>query len=191
VATFSDSEPGSSQLAKETSTTVMYGSYGSYSSMCELQMSAPLDISSNRSRSVTDSSFASSTCAFPSWPRRSSLSESESDDQAPPQRASSYLSDEDLFFPASPGQVDDDALSVSSSAGSASPPNEEELLERRREREAYQRTVVRFLLDEKERRRAAAKAQRSGATARRGSMRKSPKGSKLANMTPIVETRGE
>jgi hypothetical protein len=119
-------------------------------------------------------------CAFPSWPRRQSLSES---DYEP--RATSFLSDEDLF-PADP--FEDDARSVSSAGSVASPVSrspqvtEAELLEMERERHAMQREFVRFLVGEKERRRQASKKQRRGSS---GS-KKSPK-TKLSNMTPIAE----
>ena len=53
----------------------------------------PMDIpTSSRTRTQSPS------CAYPSWPRRSSLSSSESgcEEQAP---VSSYISDDDLLFP--------------------------------------------------------------------------------------------
>jgi len=127
---------------------------------------------------------ADASCAFPSWPRRSSLSESDSEE-----RASSYLSDEDLFL----DTFEDDARSVSSNGSSSpavSPPmapvmDEAELLDLQRERAAYQREVMRVLLNEKEQRRrqqqAARKQRRSSSGAK-----KSPK-SKLNTMTPITE----
>ena len=175
--------------ARPASIATMYGSYGSYSSMS--QMSAPLDIVSSQR-----SSSQEFNCAFPSWPRRSSLSESDcvGDDH----RATSYLSDEDLF----PCAVDDDSDARSvSSAGSvtASPraaPTEAEMLELQRERDAYQREVVRFLVNERERRRQQAqmarRARRSsgGAGQQQQQPRKSPK-TKLSNMTPIAEATGE
>lgn len=160
----------------------MYSSYGSYSGM-----SAPLDI--NPSTLSVRAQHAN--CAFPSWPRRSSLSESENEE-----RPTSYLSDEDLF-PSDP--FEDDAHSVSS-AGSASPQflqsppqqvTEAELLDRQREHAAHQREVMRFLMGEKERRRQAAKKQRrssssSSSGSSSSSAKKSPK-SKLSAMTPIAE----
>ena len=169
----------------------MYGSYGSYSSMS--QLSAPIDIVS-RERSSTQEF----NCAFPSWPRRSSLSESDcvGDDH----RATSYLSDEDLF----PCAVDDDSdcRSISSSgSATASPraaPTEAELLELQRERDAYQREVVRFLVNERDRRRQQAQTARRSRRSSSGHQqqqsqtqpRKSPK-TKLSNMTPIAEANGE
>ena len=159
----------------------MYGSYGSFSSMSA--MSAPMDISA-RSLRAHDAS-----CAFPSWPRRATLS---SEDDAP---ATSFLSDDDLFFS---DPVADDASSISSassSAGVASPyqasspahpttaSSAEALLEMERERMALQRDYVRQLISEKDRRRQAMKKRRSNPA---GTPKKSPK-SKLSSMTPIAE----
>ncbi|KAF7538311.1 hypothetical protein G7Z17_g12674 [Cylindrodendrum hubeiense] len=153
----------------------MFGSYGSYSSMCAA--SAPMDITS-RSMSSHDS-----TCAFPSWPRRSSLSESDREE-----RPTSYLSDDDLFLS---DPFDDDTRSVSS-AGSASSPHsgaasphiitDAEFLEMERQRQAMQREFVRGIVTEKERRRAVARKQRKSSP----SSKKSPK-SKLSSMAPIAE----
>ena len=154
----------------------MYGSYGSYSSMSA--PSAPMDITS-RNLSAHDA-----TCAFPSWPRRSSLSESDREE-----RPTSYLSDDDLFLS---DPFDDDARSISSagSAGSPaalSPPQvmtEQEIFEMQRERLALQQQYLRAVVGEKERRRATAKKQQRRSSS--GSSKKSPK-SKLASMTPIAE----
>ena len=97
-----------------------------------------------------------SACAFPSWPRRDSLSESDREE-----RPTSYLSDDDLFLP---DPFDDDARSVSSAGSSspgamASPENvitDYELLEAERQRQAaMQREYIRAIVNEKERRRAA------------------------------------
>lgn len=69
----------------------MYGSYGSYSSMSSTS-------SSNTDMAPSNfSAHDSTTCAFPSWPRRSSLGESDSLD-SPYSRPTSFLSDDDLFF---------------------------------------------------------------------------------------------
>lgn len=156
----------------------MFGSYGSYSSMCAA--SAPMDITS-RSLSAHDS-----TCAFPSWPRRSSLSESDREE-----RPTSYLSDDDLFLS---DPFDDDTRSVSSagsasspahSQGAISPPHiitDAEILEMERERLAMQREFVRGIVTEKERRRAVARKQRKSSP----SSKKSPK-NKLSSMAPIAE----
>ncbi|CEJ79893.1 hypothetical protein VHEMI00106 [[Torrubiella] hemipterigena] len=94
----------------------MYGSYGSYSSMSA--RSAPIDIiSSSRGRDHS--------CAFPSWPRRASLS--ESDAQEPP-RATSYLSDDDLLFSCddavmSSSEDETNSIASTSSSTSSSPAN--------------------------------------------------------------------
>ncbi|TPX17058.1 uncharacterized protein E0L32_012292 [Thyridium curvatum] len=164
----------------------MYGSYGSYSSMCSVQMSAPLDISPSYSKQQDAS------CAFPSWPRRTSLSESDCE-----QRATSFLSDEDLFPAAAAAEAavfEDDAQSVSSAGSNISTPasgspqivTEAQLLEMERERQAYQREVTRFLLSEKERRRqAAGKRQRRSSS----HSKKSPK--PKHNLAPIAEAGGE
>lgn len=125
---------------------------------------------------------ADATCAFPSWPRRTSLCEADAEE-----RATSYLSDEDLF----PTDFEDDSRSVSSSGSISpiqSPPalTEAEILEAQRERAAYQREVMRFLLAEKERRRQAPKRRSSSGSKSSSSKQKSPK-SKLSSMTPIAE----
>ncbi|OAQ73274.1 hypothetical protein VFPPC_12969 [Pochonia chlamydosporia 170] len=154
----------------------MYGSYGSYSSMSA--MSAPLDIPFNNIRNQD------STCAFPSWPRRSSLSESEHEEP----RATSYLSDDDLFLS---DPFDDDVRSVSSSSSSSSPStavmnsppriSDEEFLRLECERVARQKEFLRQVKLEKERRRQAA------LRSRRSSPKKSPK-LKHASLTTITES---
>ncbi len=120
----------------------MYGSYGSYSSQATL---GPMDISGGGGRAGGHQDDAS--CAFPSWPRRASLSASDCE-----QRATSFLSDEDLF---GRDALDDDASSAaSSSAGSAlASPSDDDLLDLQRDRHAYQRELVRFLMSEKEQQR--------------------------------------
>ena len=158
----------------------MYSPYGSYSGM-----SAPMDIGAGPQGTRTQDA----SCAFPSWPRRSSLSDSEDE-----KRPSSYLSDADLYLS---DPFEDDARSVSSAGSSSSsqpspPPQitDAELLEMERERLAYQREVVRFLVSEKERRRQALKKQRrssSTSSSGSGSSKKSPKSAKLSAMTPIAE----
>ncbi|KAK1761379.1 hypothetical protein QBC47DRAFT_27405 [Echria macrotheca] len=158
-----------------------YGSSGSYSSSTSYNsyrcISSPMDIAP-----TPFSRSADASCAFPSWPRRSSLSESDASEE----RASSFLSDEDLFL----DTFEDDTSSNGSASPAMSPPagpvlNETDLLELQRERAAYQREVMRVLLNEKEQRRRqqqqAAKKQRRGS-----SSRKSPK-TKLNTMTPINE----
>lgn len=153
----------------------MYNSFGSYSSLSS--MSAPINI--------TPSNFGArdATCAFPSWPRRSSLSESEHEE-----RATSFLSDDDLFL-CDPFD-DNSSISSSSTASSpnaiASPPrlSEEELLEMEQQRMAMQREYVRQVMLEKERRRQASKKSRrpsSGASSKKSSK------VKLSSMAPICE----
>lgn len=162
----------------------MYGSYASYSSMAAV--ASPMDIGPgyNSSRSADDS------CAFPSWPRRQTLSESDrcGDDG----RATSYLSDEDLF-PSDPfdASASDDASSISSnspfSSGSSSPHllTETDMLEIERQRQAYQRDVMRFLVSEKERRRQQMRRQRQAAAAAAayGKKTANPKGNRLSAIT--------
>jgi hypothetical protein len=134
-------------------------------------------------------------CAFPSWPRRSSLGEGDSEE-----RATSYITDDELFMDV----FDDDACSVSSSQGSASPVHspagppaltEAEFLELQRQQLAYQREMRRIMLAEKElrrrqaeqdqqqRRRPAGPKRRSSSSS---SSKKAPK-SKLSAMTTIAE----
>ncbi|KAH8899611.1 hypothetical protein GQ53DRAFT_802111 [Thozetella sp. PMI_491] len=151
-----------------TSYTAGYGSYGSINSMA-----SPMDITP----SYLSSRSQDHSCAFPSWPRRSSLSESDATEM----RATSYLSDEELQ-----DVFEDDAQSVSS-AGSASqsPAHEQEqtMLDMQRAQLNYQREMARFMTMEKERRRQQqAMKQRQ----RRGSSKKSPK-NKQSAMTPIAE----
>ena len=165
----------------------MYGSYGSYSSMSI--GSAPMNISKN----VTS---RDESCAFPSWPRRSSLSSSPKDTSYEP-RASSYLSDEDLFLydePSGSGSDSDDARSVSS-AGSASPPtlglvlasparqapSETEILEMQRQRLNMRKDLIRMVQQEKERRKQSGKQRRHVAT------KKSSSKSRTYTMAPISE----
>ncbi len=151
----------------------MYGSYtssyGSYSSM-----TAPMDITP----SYLGSRSQDQSCAFPSWPRRSSLSESDATEM----RATSYLSDEDLL-----DVFEDDAHSVSSSSSaSQSPQNqltEQELLEMERARLDYQHQMMRVMMMEKERRR---QQQAMKSRQRRPSSKKSPK-NKPELLTTIAE----
>ncbi|EQK99302.1 hypothetical protein G6O67_005813 [Ophiocordyceps sinensis] len=153
----------------------MYGSYGSYSSLGT--MSAPLDFTSSNIRTHDAS------CAFPSWPRRSSLSDSEHEEP----RATSFLSDDDLFLS---DPFDDDARSVSSASSASSPfavvspprLSDEEVMRMERERAATQREILRQVKQEKERRR------QTGLRSRRSSTKKSPKPTKPACLTTISET---
>ncbi|KAM7208616.1 hypothetical protein V8F20_001039 [Naviculisporaceae sp. PSN 640] len=166
---------GSSYYSSSSSSSHSSSSYTSYSGSSFI--SSPMDIAP----SPFSSRGADATCAFPSWPRRTSLCEADAEE-----RATSYLSDEDLF----PTDFEDDSRSVSSSGSLSpiqSPPamTEAELLEAQRERAAYQREVMRFLLAEKERRRQAPK-RRSSSGSKSSNSKKSPK-SKLSSMTPIAE----
>lgn len=140
-------------------------------------MSAAIDISPSNLRNSRDAS-----CAFPSWPRRESLSEFDREE-----RATSFLSDDDLLLS---DPFDDDSHSIASSSASSSPImmqspprlTDAEVLEMQREKLALQRECMRQIMLEKERRKQAAKKKSRSAP---GS-KKSPK-SKLASMTPISE----
>jgi len=130
-------------------------------------------------------------CAYPSWPRRSSLGEGDSEE-----RATSYITDDELFMDV----FDDDACSVSSQ-GSSSPVHspvgapvltEADILRLHREQLAYQREMRRVVLAEKERRRRAAEQEqqrrRPGAKRRSASSGTAKKAkSKLSAMTTIAE----
>ncbi|TQV94830.1 hypothetical protein IF1G_06841 [Cordyceps javanica] len=173
----------------------MYGSFGSYSSMSI--GSAPMNI-------YTSVTSRDESCAFPSWPRRASLSSSPDGAASHEQRASSYLSDDDLFLYDEPssgsgsGSESDDGRSVSS-AGSASPPtlglvlasparqapSESEILEMQRQRLNMRKDLIRMVQQEKERRKQASKGRRATASSRKSSST----GSKTRNstMAPITE----
>lgn len=170
----------------------MYGSFGSYSS------TAPMEIPSRRGG--YQHSYLDDSCAFPSWPRRSSLGEG-SDEQP---RATSYISDEDLEFlsePVFPHQHhhrDEDAQSLSSyGSGTPSPQqlalapvrhiSEEALEDMRREQALRQQELIRVVMDEKERRRQAARAQKQRKQQGGGSKKGASPKSKLSSMTPIAE----
>ncbi|TLD25245.1 hypothetical protein PspLS_06044 [Pyricularia sp. CBS 133598] len=143
-----------------------YSPYGSYSSL--YTTSAPMEIGSgsflSRPRYATMDSY--NTTSFPSWPRRSSLSESEQADRP----ATSFLSDEDLIFDTDPFS-EDDARSVSSSGSGSCSPNqptrydaraEEEEARRqlqRQQKAALQRQALQMIQEEKERRRAMRQRQ--------------------------------
>ena len=144
-------------------------------------MSSPIDISP----SPFSTRGPDASCAFPSWPRRSSLCEQDASEE----RATLYISDEDLFFD---DAIEDDARSESSSGSShaggspfqspplAPVPTEAEILEMQRQQAAYRREVMKLLLAEKEKRR------RQAAAKRRAASKKSAK-SRLPAMTPIAE----
>ncbi|KAK3304326.1 uncharacterized protein B0T15DRAFT_236938 [Chaetomium strumarium] len=174
----------------------MFGSYSSLSSSSSsynsvtshsvlASMSSPLDIAPrSSSRRGPDPE-----CAYPSWPRRSSLGEHDATEE----RATSYIPDEDLFLDV----FEDDSSSVSSH-GSATPIQspqppvltEAQLAQLQREQLAYEREVRRILLAEKEMRRRQAEQdhRRRVANKRRSASSSSKKGkSKLTAMTPIAE----
>jgi hypothetical protein len=128
-------------------------------------------------------------CAYPSWPRRLSLGECDSEE-----RATSYITDEELFCDV----FEDDACSVSSQ-GSASPVHspaapvltEAEFLQLQREQLAYQREMRRILMAEKELRRRQAEQdqqrRRPGSKRRTASSGSKKAKSKLSAMTTIAE----
>ncbi|EHK26591.1 uncharacterized protein TRIVIDRAFT_208078 [Trichoderma virens Gv29-8] len=152
----------------------MFGSYSSYSSMSAKSIAIDISPSNLRTRDAS--------CAFPSWPRRESLSEFDREE-----RATSFLSDDDLLLS---DPFDDDSHSIASSSASSSPImmqspprlTDAEVLEMQREKLALQRECMRQIMLEKERRKQASKKKSRSAT----SSKKSPK-SKLASMTPISE----
>lgn len=178
-------------------TAAMFGSYSSSSSSSSSYTSgSPFNSYSSFSRpmDIAPTPFAThgpdASCAFPSWPRRANL-----DYDVTEERASSYLSDEDLFL-----DFEDDSRSVSSNSSSGSPVispptvqllTEADLLEQQRERANYQREMMRVLMHEKERLRqqkaASGRRRRSGASSSSSSTKKASKSSKLNAMTPIAE----
>ncbi|GAB1313239.1 REJ domain-containing protein [Madurella fahalii] len=160
---------GSPSSTSSSYSSSSFTSYSSYSSR-----SSPMDIAP----SPFSTRGPDASCAFPSWPRRSSLCEYDASEE----RATSYISDEDLF----PQDFEDDVRSESSHGSPSpiqSPPapvlTEVDIMELQRERAAYQREVMKLLLSEKERRRQQAK--------RRASSSSKKAKSKLTAMTPIAE----
>ncbi|KAI6092903.1 hypothetical protein F4821DRAFT_112911 [Hypoxylon rubiginosum] len=162
----------------------MYSPYGSYSSMSSAAQPMEIPTSSYLSTPLPGTSYSySASCAFPSWPQRSSLHDPSNQD-----RATSYLSDDDLF-PCD--GFEDDAHSVSSS-GSATPTsphthmaaNEVDMLQMQRDQMAMQREAIKFLLSEKERRRQQFKKQRRSSGS--SSKKSSPK-SKSTHLDAITE----
>ncbi|ETS79123.1 hypothetical protein PFICI_08976 [Pestalotiopsis fici W106-1] len=153
----------------------MYGSYGSYSSMSSVTQ--PLDIGSSSYLS-SPSAYHQSSCAFPSWQR--------------PERASSYLSDDDLL------DLDDDSRSFTSggshssasSNASGSPYTtvaDEDFLHMQREQQAaMNREAIRLVVAEKERRKQQAQMAKRARRGSGGSAKKSPK-AKSGAMAPIDE----
>ncbi|KAH7040167.1 uncharacterized protein B0I36DRAFT_343955 [Microdochium trichocladiopsis] len=125
----------------------MFGSYGSYSSMSS--SSQALDIAPTSYLSRTNSFTPS--CAFPSWPQ---------------ERASSYLSDDDLFPCES---VIEETSSTTEFSPATSPQEtspfvteEQMLLLRRQQQAVMQQEALQFIIAEKERRKQARKAAKRG-----------------------------
>jgi hypothetical protein len=149
-------------------------------------LSAPMDITSSNLRAHD------ANCAFPSWPRRSSLSESDHRQE----RATSFLSDDDLFLS---DPFEDDLHSLASSStntSNASSPcpvesplqqqylqqqqrEAAELMDAQHHEAAMQREFMRQVISEKERRRQQQAMMKK--SQRRGSPKKSPK-SKLSSI---------
>lgn len=162
----------------------MWNSFGSSGSMSPYTQPLDIPYSSASSRS----SAYQPNCAFPSWPQGPSLGSSSSRPHY--ERATSYLSDDDLFWQDS---ENDDAHSVSSAESHGScyatqQPTEEELqeqrLEEQRKRAQIQRDALRFVKLEKERRRLAAQQQPKP---RRSSSHTSNPSKKSSNMASIRE----
>ncbi|KAG5944784.1 hypothetical protein E4U59_006877 [Claviceps monticola] len=156
----------------------MYGSpCASYSSLST--MTPTLDLSFGNIQSHD------SSCAFPSWPRRSSLSESEDDEPV----ATSFLSDEDLW-PSDTVEEDNRSLSSTGSSPSpvlnaiASPPRvtDEEFLRMECERVAKRDEYVRQIRQDKDRRRQAS------LRAKKSSQKRSPKLKQVVPLTTIPES---
>ncbi|KAF2999156.1 hypothetical protein G7054_g13865 [Neopestalotiopsis clavispora] len=160
----------------------MYGSYGSYSSMSSVTQ--PLDIGPSSYLS-SPSAYHQSSCAFPSWQR--------------PERASSYLSDDDLL---DLDEVDSRSMTSHSSAssaasgspyqtnmigGSAAMLDEDNFLHMQREQQAaMNREAIRLVVAEKERRKQQAQLAKRARRGSGGSAKKSPK-AKSGAMAPIDE----
>ncbi|KAI1174541.1 hypothetical protein F4777DRAFT_599448 [Nemania sp. FL0916] len=175
--TFSRRRRTWSGTLEEGEESKMYSPYGSYSSMGS--SAQPLDITPSSYLSRDAAHHAS--CAFPSWPQRSSLMES-----AREERATSYLSDDDLFLMEPISSDDNHSIASGSSTASASPfVSEEELLEIQRQKMAMQREAIKHLLNEKERRRQQYKRTRKGSSGSKKSS-SSPK-AKQDQMAPITE----
>ncbi|KAK3989781.1 hypothetical protein QBC44DRAFT_77588 [Cladorrhinum sp. PSN332] len=163
---------GSPTGSTSSSYSSSYSSYTSYSS----STASPMDIKP----SPFSSRGPDASCAFPSWPRRSTLSD---DDDCYEERVSSYLSDEDLLF--TPETYEDDSSSNASASPIHSPPiqqfpSEAELLELQRQKMAYQREMMKVIIAEKEQRKRQALKRRSGSS-------KKSKSTKTSAMTPIAE----
>lgn len=173
----------------------MYGSYGSYSSMSSAS-SIPMDITPSNLRAHD------AMCAFPSWPRRSSLGESDSSNSSSA-RPTSFLSDDDLFFctplhSSSSDPFDESPSTTNSSARSSLELEREMDMARERERVQREQFVRQAVMEkEKERRRMQQammrKAQLAAAHNHGGQQqqqrRSSPKKSPKSKLTSIVESK--
>lgn len=144
----------------------------------------------NRSNTYNSSAYHDASCAFPSWPRRDSLTNDRHT-----ARASSYISDEDLLFLSEPVFPDDDAHSESSYGSGTPSPNfapavmhisEEDIEEMRREQAMRQREYMAVVMREKEQRKRRQAAKNKKAAGSRKAVSPAPK-SKLSAMTPIAE----
>lgn len=144
----------------------------------------------NRSNTYNSSAYHDASCAFPSWPRRDSLTNDRHT-----ARASSYISDEDLLFLSEPVFPDDDAHSESSYGSGTPSPNfapavmhisEEDIEEMRREQALRQREYMAVVMREKEQRKRRQAAKNKKAAGSRKAVSPAPK-SKLSAMTPIAE----
>lgn len=144
----------------------MYFSF-SPSPPCTSYTSAPMEIPSTSS-----SRPQSPSCAFPSWPRRASLSSSSSGEE----RATSYISDDDLedLFPFVFGEIEPEQDSSSSVSPYVTPEVEAQVAV---DTGALMRELV-----------AQEKAKRERKQRRRSaSPRKSRSGTK--HLSPILENR--
>jgi len=162
----------------------MWNSFGSSGSMSPYTQPLDIPYSSASSRS----SAYQPNCAFPSWPQGPSLGSSSS--RPVYERATSYLSDDDLFWQDSEND-DNHSVTSATSHGScyaAQQPTEEELqeqrLEEQRKRAQMQRDALRFVKLEKERRRIAAQQQPKP---RRSSSHTSNPSKKSSDMASIRE----
>lgn len=151
-----------------------------------------MDIPS-RSNTYHSSTHHDASCAFPSWPRRDSLT----NDSHSPRTASSYISDEDLLFLSAP-VFDEDGHSETSSSytGTPSPTlapavmhvSDEDIEDMRREQALRQREYMAVVMREKEARRRARHAAKNKAKgSRKAVVSPPPCKSKLSAMTPIAE----
>jgi hypothetical protein len=154
-------------------------------------MAIPMDITPSNLRSHD------ATCAFPSWPRRSSLGESDSNDSSS-SRPTAFLSDDDLFFCTSNINADpfDESASSSSSSSARSSLELEREMDMQRERERLQREqfVRQAILEKENQRRRQQQAMRRAQMGHHQQVqqkRSSPskKSSPKSKLTSIVEAK--